>query len=38
LIAWFWLDQRPHPATLPGLALLLAGVAVVVLGARANRP
>jgi drug/metabolite transporter (DMT)-like permease len=34
LIAWAWLGQRPHPATLPGLALLLIGVVVVVLGAR----
>ncbi|GGM26039.1 hypothetical protein GCM10011608_08470 [Micromonospora sonchi] len=31
LIGWAWLGQLPAPATLPGLALLLAGVAVVVL-------
>jgi drug/metabolite transporter (DMT)-like permease len=38
LIAWVWLGQLPRPAALPGLALLLAGVAVVVLGgARAGR-
>jgi drug/metabolite transporter (DMT)-like permease len=37
LIAWAWLGQVPRPAALPGLALLLAGVAVVVLG-RAGRP
>ncbi|MEU4237761.1 DMT family transporter [Actinoplanes sp. NPDC026619] len=38
LLAWLWLDQRPRLATLPGLALLLAGVLVVILGAtRANR-
>jgi drug/metabolite transporter (DMT)-like permease len=38
LIAWLWLDQLPRPAALPGLTLLLAGVAVVVLGgARAGR-
>jgi drug/metabolite transporter (DMT)-like permease len=38
LIAWVWLGQVPRSATLPGLALLLAGVAVVVVGgARAGR-
>jgi drug/metabolite transporter (DMT)-like permease len=38
LIAWAWLGQAPRLATLPGLALLLLGVAVVVLaGARAGR-
>ncbi|GGL92329.1 MULTISPECIES: DMT family transporter [Micromonospora] len=38
LIAWVWLDQLPQPLALPGLALLLAGVAVVVVGgARAGR-
>lgn len=38
LIAWVWLGQLPRPAALPGLALLLAGVAVVVLArARAGR-
>jgi drug/metabolite transporter (DMT)-like permease len=34
LIAWLWLGQRPRPAGLPGLVLLLLGVAVVVVGAR----
>ncbi|GAA2662318.1 DMT family transporter [Paractinoplanes durhamensis] len=39
LLAWLWLGQHPRPAALPGLALLLAGVMVVILGAtRANRP
>jgi drug/metabolite transporter (DMT)-like permease len=38
LIAWVWLGQLPRPAALPGLGLLLAGVAVVVLGrARGER-
>ncbi|MEU3452064.1 DMT family transporter [Micromonospora sp. NPDC006766] len=38
LIAWVWLGQLPRPLALPGLALLLAGVAVVVLGgSRAGR-
>ncbi|GAA2872609.1 hypothetical protein Acy02nite_43250 [Actinoplanes cyaneus] len=38
LLAWLWLGQSPRPGALPGLALLLAGVAVVVLGAaRSNR-
>ncbi|MEV1329157.1 DMT family transporter [Micromonospora costi] len=32
LIGWVWLGQLPRPLALPGLALLLAGVAVVVLG------
>ncbi len=39
LLAWLWLGQTPRPAALPGLAVLLAGVVVVILGAtRANRP
>ncbi|WP_435820018.1 DMT family transporter [Micromonospora purpureochromogenes] len=38
LIGWVWLGQLPRPLALPGLALLLVGVAVVVLGgARAGR-
>lgn len=38
LIAWAWLGQLPRPLALPGLALLLIGVAVVVIGgARAGR-
>ncbi|KAB1910615.1 DMT family transporter [Micromonospora sp. AMSO31t] len=38
LIAGVWLGQLPRPLALPGLALLLAGVAVVILGgARAGR-
>lgn len=39
LLAWAWLGQLPRVGALPGLALILAGVAVVVLrGARATRP
>lgn len=37
LIAWAWLGQVPRLAALPGLFLLLVGVAVVVLGG-ARRP
>ncbi|WP_203829182.1 DMT family transporter [Actinoplanes palleronii] len=33
LLAWLWLGQVPRPGTLPGLSLLLAGVAVVIIGA-----
>jgi drug/metabolite transporter (DMT)-like permease len=33
LLAWLWLGQEPHRAALPGLAVLLSGVVVVVLGA-----
>lgn len=36
LIAWAWLGQAPHPVALPGLGLLLVGVAVVVLGSAAS--
>jgi drug/metabolite transporter (DMT)-like permease len=32
LLAWVWLGQVPRPGSWPGLALLVAGVAVVVLG------
>ena len=32
LLAWLWLGQTPRPATLAGLALLIAGVAVVIVG------
>ncbi|GIM96011.1 DMT family transporter [Paractinoplanes toevensis] len=39
LLAWLWLGQQPRAAALPGLALLLAGVFVVILGAaRSARP
>ncbi|MCM4077151.1 DMT family transporter [Paractinoplanes hotanensis] len=39
LLAWLWLGQEPRLAALPGLALLLAGVVVFILGAaRAARP
>jgi drug/metabolite transporter (DMT)-like permease len=37
LIAWAWLGQVPRPAALPGLALLLLGVVIVVLAARRPR-
>jgi drug/metabolite transporter (DMT)-like permease len=38
LIAWVWLGQLPRAAALPGLGLLLVGVAIVVLsGARPTR-
>ncbi|MFI6760382.1 DMT family transporter [Micromonospora sp. NPDC050417] len=38
LIAWVWLGQLPRMAALPGLALLLVGVMIVVVGgARASR-
>jgi drug/metabolite transporter (DMT)-like permease len=32
LLAWVWLGQTPEIAGLPGLALLVAGVAVVIIG------
>jgi drug/metabolite transporter (DMT)-like permease len=32
LLAWLWLGQTPRLAALPGLALLVAGVAVVIIG------
>lgn len=32
LIGWLWLGQVPRPAALPGLAVLLVGTVVVVLG------
>jgi drug/metabolite transporter (DMT)-like permease len=39
LLAWVWLEQAPRAAAVPGLALLVIGVAVVVLGgARGRRP
>jgi drug/metabolite transporter (DMT)-like permease len=39
LLAWVWLGQKPRVSALPGLALLLTGVAIVVLAgaARASR-
>jgi drug/metabolite transporter (DMT)-like permease len=37
LLAWVWLGQVPRAAALPGLALLLAGVAVVILGGSTRR-
>ncbi|MBP2477507.1 drug/metabolite transporter (DMT)-like permease [Crossiella equi] len=37
LVAWLWLGQVPAASALPGMALLLSGVAVVVL-AGARRP
>jgi drug/metabolite transporter (DMT)-like permease len=38
LLAWLWLGQVPPVNALPGLLLLLIGVAVVVLGARQPLP
>jgi drug/metabolite transporter (DMT)-like permease len=38
LIAWIWLGQQPRLAALPGLVVLLLGVAVVVLGGRGDQP
>lgn len=32
VLAWAWLGQVPRTASLPGLALVVAGVAVVILG------
>jgi drug/metabolite transporter (DMT)-like permease len=37
LIGWLWLGQLPRLGQLPGLVLLVLGVAVVVLGARRAR-
>jgi drug/metabolite transporter (DMT)-like permease len=37
LLAWAWLGQTPTARSLPGLALVVAGVAVVVLGAARRR-
>jgi len=34
LIGWAWLGQAPRLASLPGLALLMAGVVIVVLASR----
>ena len=38
VLAWLWLGQTPRPATVPGLALLVAGVAVVIVGTRRADP
>jgi drug/metabolite transporter (DMT)-like permease len=32
LLAWAWLGQAPRAAALPGVALIIAGVVVVILG------
>ena len=37
LIAWVWLGQAPRAAALPGIAMLLAGVAVVIATGAAGR-
>lgn len=37
LLAWAWLGQVPRPAAVPGLLLLLAGVALVILAGRRAR-
>jgi drug/metabolite transporter (DMT)-like permease len=36
LLAWVWLGQKPELVTLPGLALLVVGVAVVIIGGGAR--
>jgi drug/metabolite transporter (DMT)-like permease len=36
LIGWLWLGQAPRPGAWPGLALLVLGVAIVVLSGRAR--
>ncbi|HKD96293.1 MAG TPA: DMT family transporter [Micromonosporaceae bacterium] len=38
LVAWLWLGQAPAPGSWPGLVLLTAGVAVVVVAGRRNAP
>lgn len=38
LLAWAWLGQTPSARSLPGLALLVAGVFVVVIGAARRGP
>jgi drug/metabolite transporter (DMT)-like permease len=38
LLAWAWLHQVPAPAALPGLVLLLVGVAVVAVKDRRAEP
>jgi drug/metabolite transporter (DMT)-like permease len=37
LIGWVWLGQVPRPAALPGLALLVTGVAIVIVAGRRVR-
>jgi len=37
LLAWAWLGQTPRAESLPGLAVLVAGVAVVILGGSRTR-
>jgi drug/metabolite transporter (DMT)-like permease len=37
LLGWLWLGQTPEPGSLPGLTLLVVGVAVVVGGPPLNR-
>jgi drug/metabolite transporter (DMT)-like permease len=36
LVAWVWLGQRPAALVIPGAALVLAGIALVVLSRRAS--
>lgn len=38
VIAYLWLHQRPHVWALPGLALLVAGIAAVVMGRDRRTP
>ena len=37
LIGWAWLGQAPRAASYPGLALLLLGVALVIISGRSTR-
>jgi drug/metabolite transporter (DMT)-like permease len=37
LLGWVWLGQAPRPAAWPGLALMLGGVALVILASRPAR-
>ncbi|MEV6966392.1 DMT family transporter [Hamadaea sp. NPDC051192] len=38
LISWLWLDQRPAPLAWAGIALLVSGVAFVILGSAKRQP
>jgi drug/metabolite transporter (DMT)-like permease len=37
LIGWVWLGQAPQPAAWPGLALMLAGLVLIILADRPRR-
>jgi len=38
LISWFWLGQHPAPLAWAGIALLVSGVAFVIVGSAKSRP